>query len=244
VLPLAEFQRRMAADILGEPARDGLEIHRGTVVGALVNALRLTFPTVVELTGPAFFEQAATQYARANPPRNAVLYLYGDEFPNQLRHDGGAGTLPYLEDVARFDLRLDRTAHRAATFQTTAIAIDPRLEIRLAASLSTLRVDYPVDSIRDALDAGCPDRLTVLDMTRRARHFAIWRAPDGAAVKPLTPTAAAFLDTLLEGGDAATALRSATGLAPPEAALAAIQTELLGASFTRLTWHSEPGTLK
>ena len=52
--PLAEFQRRMAADILGEPvprAPGGLEIHRGTVLGGLVNALRLAFPTVVKLTG-------------------------------------------------------------------------------------------------------------------------------------------------------------------------------------------------
>jgi hypothetical protein len=241
VLSLAEFQRHMVADILGETAREGLEVHRGTVLSGLVNALRLTFPTVVKLTGDAFFNQVATEYARANPPRSAVLNSYGDDFPNQLRRNSGARGLPYLGDVARFDLRLDRAAHQAIGLYTDAISIDPRLQIRLAGSLCGLQVDYPVDLIRDALDAGCPDQLSALDMTPRTRHLAVWRGPDGATVKSLSPAAAAFLDTLLKGGNAEAALRRAIEFAAPADAIAAIHTELLGASFTRLTCHPEAG---
>jgi Putative DNA-binding domain len=241
VLSLAEFQRHMMADILGETAREGLEVHRGTILSGLVNALRVTFPTVVKLTGDAFFDQVATQYARANPPRSAILNFYGDDFPNQLGRNSGARALPYLGDVARFDLSLDRAAHQATALHTEAISIDPHLEIHLAGSLSGLQVDYPVDLIRDALDADCPDQLSALDMTPRTRHFAVWRGPDGAAVKSLSPAAAAFLDTLLKGGNAEAAVRRATEFAAPAAAIAAIQTELLGASFTRLTWHSQAG---
>jgi Putative DNA-binding domain len=241
VLSLAEFQRHMVADILGETAREGMEVHRDTVLGGLVNALRLTFPTVVKLTGEAFFDQVATEYARANPPRCAVLYFYGDGFPNQLCRSDGARALPYLGDVARFDLSLDRAAHQATAFHSEAISIDPHLEIRLAGSLCGLQVDYPVDLIRDALDAGRPDQLPALDMTPRTRHFAIWRGPDGASVKPISPAAAAFLDTLLKGGNAEAALQCASEFAAPADVIAAIQTELLSASFTRLTWHAEAG---
>jgi hypothetical protein len=237
VLSLAEFQRRMAADILHESPQDAVEVHRGTVLSGLVNALQLTFPTVVKLTGVEFFEQVATAYAREHPPRSAVLYFYGDGFPDYLHCNDSARTLHYLRDVASFDLAIDRAAQWAVTFHGNAIAIDPKLEVHLASSLSCLQVDYPVDLLRDALDAERPDQLPALDMTPRERHFAIWGGPDGAAVKPLSPAAAAFLNILLAGGTAADALRQATEHTSPADAVAAIQTELLQASFTRLTWH-------
>jgi len=238
MLSLVEFQRRIAADILHDALQEGLEVHRGTILGALVNALRLTFPTVVKLTGRDFFDQAATKYARDNLPRSAVLYFYGDGFPDFLRDSKGARALPYLWDVARFDLRIDRAGHAALACQTQAIPIDPQLEVRLASSLTCLQVNYPVDLLRDALDAGCPEQLSDLDMTPRARHFAIWRGPDGAAVKPIGPAAAAFLNTLLKGAAAEEALRHAMEFTCATEALAEIQTDILSASFTRLTWST------
>jgi hypothetical protein len=238
MLSLVEFQRRIAADILHDALEEGLEVHRGTILGALVNALRLTFPTVVKLTGRDFFDQAATKYARDNLPRSAVLYFYGDGFPDFLRDSKGARALPYLWDVARFDLRIDRAGHAALACQTQAIPIDPQLEVRLASSLTCLQVNYPVDLLRDALDAGCPEQLSDLDMTPRARHFAIWRGPDGAAVKPIGPAAAAFLNTLLKGAAAEEALRHAMEFTCATEALAEIQTDILSASFTRLTWST------
>jgi Putative DNA-binding domain len=238
MLSLVEFQRRIAGDILHDAPQEGVDVHRGTILGALVNALRLTFPTVVKLTGTDFFEQVATEYARDNLPRSAVLYFYGDGFPDFLRDSNGARALPYLWDVARFDLRIDRAGHAALALQTQAIPIDPQLEVRLASSLTCLQVNYPVDLLRDALDAGCPEQLSDLDMTPRARHFAIWRGPDGAAVKPIGPAAAAFLNTLLKSGTAKDALQHATEFTCATDALAEIQTDILGASFTRLTWST------
>ncbi len=231
----------MAADILHGTPEGGVEVHRGTILGALVNALRLTFPTVVKLTGTNFFDQVAMEYAQDHPPHGAVLYLYGDGFPDYLRDSTGARTLPYLWDVARFDLRIDRAAHASVAEYTAAITIDANLEVRLARSLTSLQVDYPVDLLRDALDSGHPDQLSDLDMTPRAHHFAIWRGPEAAAVKLLSPTSAAFLNTLREGAAAEEALRQAMEYACAADVLAAIQTELFSASFMRLTWHSNPG---
>ena len=237
MLSLVEFQRRFAVDCFRDaPHEGGVEVHRGTILAALANALRLTFPTVVQLTGADFFDQVATEYARDNLSRSAVLYFYGDDFPDYLGHSNGARNLPYLWDVARFDLSIDRAGHAAAALHTETIPIDTQLNVRLASSLTCLQVDYPVDLLRDALDAGCPEQLSDLDMTPRARHFAVWRAPDGAAVKQIGPAAAAFLNTLLEGGAAAEALRHAMEDTSAPDALAAIQTDILSASFTQLTW--------
>jgi hypothetical protein len=101
-------------------------------------------------------------------------------------------------------------------------------------------VDYPVDLIRDAVEAGHPNPLANLDLTPRARHFAIWRGPSGAMVRKLSPLAARFLMALLRGADAAEAMQCAAqqSTAEAEAVIAAIQTEVLAASFTQLTWQS------
>jgi Putative DNA-binding domain len=235
---LAEFQRDMVADIMRGQPRDGaVAVHQNTVLGALVNALRLTFPTVARLMGANDFERHATQYARDNPPRSPVLYSYGASFPETLHSN-------LLRDIARFDLALDRTAHQDANARTVPMEIYSNLRIRLPRSLSHLRVDHPVDLVRDALDAGRPEDLATLDLTPRVRHFAIWRGNgSGATVRHLTSAAGAFLAALLNsGGQAEQAMRSALEHAPPEQIIAAIQAQILHASFTTLLWHSRPGT--
>jgi hypothetical protein len=221
---LAEFQRDMVAQILHHHPQDAVAIHQNTVLGGLVNALRLTFPTVAALM--ADFDQHATHYARENPPRSPILYDYGAGFAEHLPSN-------LLRDVARFDLALDRTAHQDASARTASIEIDSSLRISLPRSLSHLRVDYLVDLIRDAPQAAC-------DLTPQARHLAIWRRIDGngSTVKQLTPAAGAFLAALLsDGGHAAQAMSAAMEHAPPEQVIAAIQSEILRASFTTLLWQ-------
>jgi Putative DNA-binding domain len=227
----------MAATLLQEASADGMEVHRSTVLSALLNALRLTFPTIVELTGREFFDQVATEYARHNPPRSAVLYSYGDGFAQHLRLNDGARTLPYLWDAARYDLWIDRAAHRAPDWRSAAIAIDEELEVYLVNSLTCLRVDYPVNLVRDAIDAGRPEELSGLDMSPRARYFAIWRGPDGAAVRQLNAASAGFLASVLKGFDARTALQHAVSQGPEGEALTAIYDHVVSAPFARMQWR-------
>ena len=242
---LAELQRHMAAEILGSsmPSRSGIEVHRNTIIATLVNALRLSCPTVAQLTGAACFERLAADYARSHPPRAAVLYLYGDGFPDYLRSAPDMCHLPYIPDMARFDLGIERAAHQPAGTNTRAIEIDASLRIRLVSSLICLQVDYPVDLIRDAMESGRPTPLVNLDLTPRARHFALWRGASGPTVRRLSPMAARFLTTLLAGGDATEAMQCADepGTAAAEEVIATIQTEVLAASFTQLSWHSRSG---
>jgi hypothetical protein len=227
----------MAATLLQEASAEGMEVHRATVLNALVNALRLTFPTIVELTGREFFDQVAAEYVRQNPPDSTVLYSYGDGFAHHLRLNDGARTLPYLWDSARYDLWIDRAAHRAPDWWTEAIALDAELDMYLVSSLTCLRVDYPVNLIRDAIDAGRPEELSELDMSSRGRYFAIWRGPNGAAVRQLNTTSAGFLSSILKGFDGGTALQHAISQGLRNEALMAIHADVISAPFARMQWR-------
>jgi Putative DNA-binding domain len=240
VSSLIEFQRQMAATLLQGAAAEGMEVHCATVLNALVNALRLTFPTIVELTGREFFDQVATEYARQNPPDCAVLYSYGDGFPQHLRLNDGARSLPYLWDAARYDLSIDRAAHQAPDWRTTAIAIDAELDIYLVSSLTCLRVDHPVNLIRDSIEAGHPEELSELDMRPQARYFAIWRGTHGAAVKQLNAASAGFLASILKGFDAGTAIQHAASHGRRYEALMAIHAYVVSAPFARMHWRQQP----
>lgn len=245
MLSLAEFQFTLAADLLdggmrtayllpGDPAivREALRIHRNTVMAGLANALRVTYPTVAWLTGEDFFNQAALEFCSKYPPRSACLSDYGDGFAEFLEGYAPAGCLPYLADVARFDLAVERCAN-AGCPTPTFLTLDQEIAIELDGSLITLAVEYPVDQLRDAHDNDI-DGLERLDMSPNARNFAIWRDRNGASVRRLTAPSATFLGAVLRGENADAALAATLLHAEPEVALAAIRTEIFAAPFVRI----------
>ena len=244
MLSLVDYQRQVAAVLLGEgerleaaaaelpmACRPGLEVHRGTIFQALVRALQLTFPTVLQLAGEHFFERVASDYVRAHPPLGAVLYDYGAKFPAYLATYSALECYPYFPDVASFDLCIDRVSHFDPTTFVRAIVIAKSRRLRLSASLMCLQTNYPVDLIRDALDAGCPDGLVSLDMVPQPRHFAIWRSSAGASVKSLSPRASVFIQAVLAKSDVSEALRRSTGRSTYGRAAAALYDEIASNSF-------------
>ena len=249
MLSLAEFQFTLAADLLdggmrtarllpGDPAavRDALRVHRNTVMAGLANALRLTYPTVVWLTGEDFFDQAALEFSGKHPPHSACLSDYGSGFAEFLEDYAPARVLPYLVDAARFDLVIERCAH--AGFATPSLlGLNGNIAIELDGSLVTLTVEYPVDRLRDAHDDGDAEALEHLDMSPGARYFAIWRSENGASVRSLTAPAISFLDAVLRGESADAALAAALLHADADDALAAIQKEVFAAPFARVLSH-------
>ena len=245
MLSLVDYQRQVAAVLLGEDegskaapeaelpmgCRPGLEVHRGTIFHALVRALQLTFPTVLQLAGERFFEQVASDYVRAHPPLGAVLYDYGAKFPAYLAAYSGLEGYPYFSDVASFDLCIDRVSHFDSTTFGRTIVVARSCRLRLSASLTCLQTNYPVDLIRDTLDAGCPDGLVGLDMAPQPRHFAIWRSTAGASVKSLSPRVSVFLQAVLAKSDVSEALRRWTGMSTYGRAAAALYDEIASHSF-------------
>ncbi|TAL99732.1 MAG: DUF2063 domain-containing protein [Paraburkholderia sp.] len=96
-------------------AQPGFAVYRNTVFKGCVDALQANFPSVQRLVGVDWFRAVALAYARATPPDDARLLLYGATFPAFLEAFEPASTLTYLPGVARLD-RLWIESHVAPDF--------------------------------------------------------------------------------------------------------------------------------
>jgi hypothetical protein len=252
MLGLRDYQRTIGASILsgytGEAAQlieniggvasaDRLQIHRNTMLTALSNALALTYPAVEALVGAEFFTQTAREFVQAYPPRAALLTLYGGEFPDFLSRHRLLDGLPYLADVARLEWAVEQAA-RAPTDDDTPPLADIDLggtRLALAPSLSLLQVGYRAEAIWRAVLDNDGDALSRIDTGPVTSMLAIWRSGDGAAVASLGAASASFLEELIAGGDAETAINAAAAADPAGDPIVAISSEILPAGFARLS---------
>jgi hypothetical protein len=247
-MPLAEMQREFAHAILAGEAVPGivfaegpvaaiaaLQQHRNTVMGALVNALRLTFPSVDRLVGENFFDQAACAFAEAYPPADARLAHYGDGFPAFLESYAPASQLAYLADVARLDLAIDRVLLASQARHT--FALEEAVSLELPLHLYLLTLNYPADLIRDAL--GDDVALAAIDLRPAPRRLVVWRTGRRAMVRNIHAAATRFLEDFLTGAAAETAFAAAIGDAPQETAMQAIQSDIFAASFCNVISNRE-----
>lgn len=218
----------VADQVLAGPidAEEALGLHRSTVVHGLINALRISHPTVDALVGEAFFDQAALAFVEEHPPSGAWLADYGSGFADFLAAYELARGLPYLPDVARLDFAIETAAAAAVGRDGVALDLD-KVVLTLDASLRLVELDYPAAGIRDALEHD-EEALGQIDM-RPCRHaLALWRLPEGAGLRPLSRLSAAFLDAAMAGGDLERAL--ASGGDP-----GVLQAEVFTAPFARLS---------
>ncbi|HEY4031220.1 MAG TPA: DNA-binding domain-containing protein [Caulobacteraceae bacterium] len=212
-------------------AEEALSVHRGTAIGGLANALRLSHPTVGALVGDDFFDQAARAFVQMAPPSSAWLAGYGEGFGDFLAAYPLAGDLPYLADVARFDFALDAVGQAEAGLDGPVLDLG-ETAVTLDASLRLLALDHPADAVRDAL-AEDEDRLARLDMSPRRRTLALWRLPHGVGLRALSPVSAALVQALIEGEDL-------SEFDAPEQDLAVLSAEVLCAPFARLSLRQAP----
>jgi hypothetical protein len=149
----------------------------------------------------------------------------------------------YLGDIARFELALERAAHQPRDVHCHDIPLGSHMTLRLFGSVRVLHFDFPVDLIRDAVDAARPEPLSGLDLTPEPRHYALWRGASGATVKPLSAASAHFLEGLLRERSADRALETAMTAtnSPAGDVLAAIQSEVFAATFLQLIHPPLPG---
>lgn len=244
--PLADLQRRFTGAILdgdlGEmpalapssiPAEAAFAVHRDTALGALANALRLTFPTVDALVGEAFFDQMAGAFVAEQPPRRANLSTYGQAFPVFIARYPHAVSLAYLGDVARLDLTIAQALMAPDVDSRRQIALDATVRLSLPVSLAVLDLQSPADLIRDGLDADDDQALAAIDLSA-PRWLAGWRDGRAVVVQPLGPAAGLFLNAVLSGDGVEAALEAAAAAADPTAALQAIQAEVFAARFAQI----------
>ncbi len=238
LLSLADLQNQFAQAILsgdapatlftgGVTPAEALSVHRDTVMGALTNALRLSYPTVEALVGEAFFEQTCQIFAGRNLPRNASLTSYGKGFADFLADFAPAACLPYLPNVARLDRAIE-TVLRSA-LQQRRFALDGAVSIALPQSLAVLRLAYPADEIRAAL--GDDEALAAIVIQPAERLVLVWRKGSDAVVQRVSITAGRFIAALLDGESAEAAMGAAMATSPEAEAMQIIQAEIFAASF-------------
>lgn len=232
---LSEQQSRFARAILSgdAPAQHGfggtvpvaqaLRIHRNTVIGALVNALRLSYPSVLALVGDGFFEQVAADFARRHPPTAACLNGYGESFSAFVSDH--APSLPYLSDVALLDWAMQRAL--CAAQATRCHTLTPDVVLQWPVSLSVLALRYPAAEIRSAL--GDDAALAAIDLAPNNHWLLLWRSGRTVTTRQVGAASAAFVTAMLAGEGAEIALARAAERAPDAPAL--IQAEIFAASF-------------
>ena len=218
---------------------DALRLHRDTVLSGLTTSLQLSFPTVDELVGRAFFDQAALAFAEQSPPRAANLCAYGGAFATFLAGYEPAAALAYLPDVARLDWLIASTHRGPDETSRRDLPIDAGSSLSIPACLGVLALDHPALDIRDALDEGDHASLETIDVRPRRRFVAVWRRGATAVSQRLTLPAGLFLAALLDGRGGDDALGAALAAAPEPEALSAIQSDIFAASFARISLSTQ-----
>jgi len=215
---LLETQRKVAAalrtgeaalalDLFEGDAGPRLAVHRQTIEGALVRALRLNAPAVERLVGPEFFEGAARIFLADRPAGKPRLDEYGGGFAHFLAGFAPARELAYLADVARLERAVARALHAPepapldiAALQDAALASAGRLALLPHPALSLLRLQWPADAIWRAVLEGDEGALRALRLDGpQPRAVLVHRERGALQVEPVPAPQAAFLETLLDG---------------------------------------------
>lgn len=176
-------------------AAQRLDIYRGTIIGTLVRALRLAYPTVERLVGTEFFDAAAQVFALAHLPQTADLNAYGAGFADFLQEFPACSGLPYLSDVARLDRLVTRALHAddAAPLAAHALAqVDPEqvptLRFRFHPSVGLLQSQHPVDAIWAAVLSRDDAAMAAIDLQAGPVHLLVERAVGRAVVSRMDPS--------------------------------------------------------
>jgi hypothetical protein len=244
---LAEFQRQFVRSILDmsdsqrfppEIDRIGqqrMAIHRTTVFMALTNALEMSYPSVASLVGKERFTALAHDFVAHSPPRSAVLYDFGANFPEHLKARANPADHPALVDLASFDWNIDMAGHRPVNVFGPLIPVSTTVGLRLDSSLSCLSVNYAVDALREALgEASNAGERSDLPANAEECSFIFWRATDGVRVKRIAKPSYWFASSLLAGDSAADALARALSSSTAQGPLRDIQRELFGTLFCQV----------
>ena len=132
-----------------------LKVYRNNVVGSLTDIMLATFPTLDKLVGRQFFEMMARDFILNNPPTQGCLSLYGAGFAEFIEEFELAKSLPYLADIARYEIALNQAYYAAddralAPEDLGAIAPEKLDEIylELRSSAQLLSSKFPLSVIQ------------------------------------------------------------------------------------------------
>jgi hypothetical protein len=198
----------------GRPAPKRFNVYRNNVVVSLADALEAAFPVVRQIVGDAFFRSMALIHARAHPPKDARMILYGEDFPVFLETFEPVSHLSYLPDVARLE-RARRESYHAedhAPGGAEALAALPpedlvAAKLVLHPSLRLVASEHPIFSIWrfNSTDDKSP-------ITSPRETVLVARPHMDLTMNVISDGSAAFLQSLLNGQPLGVALETASAI--------------------------------
>lgn len=187
--------------------REQLDIYRHHYVLTLTEALRVTFPVILQLVGEACFRAMAARFIERHPPVAPVLFEYGDRFADFVDDRSElSGGLPYLADVARLEWAIN-LAYSADDAETIGLAELVALSgdsssgalLGLHPSVQLVGSPYPIDLIWRANQPGADPAATV-NLDRGGARIVVYRDAElDAAWRSLTLGEDAFFRMLNRG---------------------------------------------
>ncbi|WP_120501416.1 DNA-binding domain-containing protein [Roseovarius sp. EL26] len=140
-------------DAQARPAGQRFNVYRNNVAVSLTEAMHNAFPLISKLLGRTNMDGLAGTFLRQHPPSSPLMMHYGDALPDFLNNEKQLAHIPYLPDVARFELAIRRSYHAADSTPITPeeLAIDPEqlasATIRFAPAMELVRSPWPVHAI-------------------------------------------------------------------------------------------------
>lgn len=97
----------------GLPSDKRFSVYRNNVMVSLIDAMGANFPAIKRLVGDEFFNATAREFIMQHPPKEPVLFLFGDDFASFLEIFPPVADFPYLADVARVEYSWLQSYHAA-----------------------------------------------------------------------------------------------------------------------------------
>ena len=193
--------------------RQRFRIYRNNLYHGLSETLGEAYPVVRRLVGNEFFMATAHAFIAAHLPQEAILALYGEDFPAFLADFPPARTVPYLADMARLERARLEALHAADSLPLSPEALAVSETEFAAATLlphpAMRMVDsfYPIASLWRLNQASevQPRQLEVV-----AETVMITRPALTVQMHLLTSAQAAFIRALADGKTVAESYVSAS----------------------------------
>lgn len=163
---------------LGHPA---FAVYANTGLLACIDALQATYPSVVLVLGEAAFRPLAARFARAHPPTDSRLFLYGDGFAEHLRALEPPSTWPHLADLACID-RCRAEAH--AAFDAPVLTSDELALLPAEVLEATVLAPTPATRWHHSPDAPVLDLWAVAGQGDAAAPSIRWRGQAALITRP------------------------------------------------------------
>ena len=151
------------------PLAERIAVYRNNVVGSLESVMEQTFPMIKALVGDDFLRGMAREFIRVHPPETGNLNLYGRGFDAFIADFKPAQSLPYLPDMAAFEIAVNEAYYAPddTAFTMEQLGAVPHEELAdlvltLRTSCQLIRSNYPLMDIRELCRN--PDQTSTIDL--------------------------------------------------------------------------------